>query len=141
MNTGVLRALARRRGRLLTMPATIALAADGSEQESPPINDDPRQSPRFEALLVVPEMERRSPASAGIGGTKKARRHAAPFKGGASRTRTGDLLGAIQALSQLSYSPEPRLVPRRSWDSSLDGFSRSVLRFVVKGAPQAATIA
>jgi hypothetical protein len=25
---------------------------------------------------------------------------------GASRTRTGDLLGAIQALSQLSYSPE-----------------------------------
>ena len=25
--------------------------------------------------------------------------------GGASRTRTGDLLGAIQALSQLSYSP------------------------------------
>jgi hypothetical protein len=31
-----------------------------------------------------------------------------PFAGifdGASRTRTGDLLGAIQALSQLSYSP------------------------------------
>ena len=27
---------------------------------------------------------------------------------GASRTRTGDLLGAIQALSQLSYSPEAR---------------------------------
>jgi hypothetical protein len=27
-------------------------------------------------------------------------------KDGASRTRTGDLLGAIQALSQLSYSPE-----------------------------------
>src|SRR5919204_6985394 len=26
---------------------------------------------------------------------------------GASRTRTGDLLGAIQALSQLSYSPGP----------------------------------
>ena len=26
---------------------------------------------------------------------------------GASRTRTGDLLGAIQALSQLSYSPAP----------------------------------
>jgi hypothetical protein len=25
--------------------------------------------------------------------------------GGASRARTGDLLGAIQALSQLSYSP------------------------------------
>ena len=25
---------------------------------------------------------------------------------GASRTRTGDLLGAIQTLSQLSYSPE-----------------------------------
>jgi hypothetical protein len=29
-----------------------------------------------------------------------------PFTNGASRTRTGDLLGAIQALSQLSYSPE-----------------------------------
>jgi N-terminal domain of (some) glycogen debranching enzymes len=27
------------------------------------------------------------------------------FRHGASRTRTGDLLGAIQALSQLSYSP------------------------------------
>jgi hypothetical protein len=27
------------------------------------------------------------------------------FRDGASRTRTGDLLGAIQALSQLSYSP------------------------------------
>jgi hypothetical protein len=27
------------------------------------------------------------------------------FTDGASRTRTGDLLGAIQALSQLSYSP------------------------------------
>ena len=27
------------------------------------------------------------------------------LRGGASRTRTGDLLGAIQALSQLSYSP------------------------------------
>jgi hypothetical protein len=27
------------------------------------------------------------------------------FASGASRTRTGDLLGAIQALSQLSYSP------------------------------------
>jgi hypothetical protein len=28
-----------------------------------------------------------------------------PAENGASRTRTGDLLGAIQALSQLSYSP------------------------------------
>ena len=27
------------------------------------------------------------------------------FRNGASRARTGDLLGAIQALSQLSYSP------------------------------------
>ena len=27
------------------------------------------------------------------------------MRNGASRTRTGDLLGAIQALSQLSYSP------------------------------------
>jgi hypothetical protein len=29
---------------------------------------------------------------------------------GARRTRTADLLGAIQALSQLSYSPEEREV-------------------------------
>ena len=34
------------------------------------------------------------------------------FLDGASRTRTGDLLGAIQALSQLSYSPERRQMPR-----------------------------
>jgi hypothetical protein len=36
---------------------------------------------------------------------------------GASRTRTGDLLGAIQALFQLSYSPEGevgRIVPGAS---------------------------
>ena len=31
------------------------------------------------------------------------------FSNGANRTRTGDLLGAIQALSQLSYSPLVRL--------------------------------
>jgi hypothetical protein len=34
------------------------------------------------------------------------------FEDGASRTRTGDLLGAIQALSQLSYSPVRRQIPR-----------------------------
>ena len=37
----------------------------------------------------------------------------APITGlfdGASRTRTGDLLGAIQALSQLSYSPARQAV-------------------------------
>jgi hypothetical protein len=33
-----------------------------------------------------------------------------PLENGASRTRTGDLLGAIQALSQLSYSPARRTV-------------------------------
>jgi hypothetical protein len=32
---------------------------------------------------------------------------------GASRTRTDDLLGAIQALSQLSYSPERRHIAAR----------------------------
>ena len=32
------------------------------------------------------------------------------FLNGASRARTGDLLGAIQALSQLSYSPVGGLV-------------------------------
>src|SRR5215208_5644602 len=34
------------------------------------------------------------------------------FANGASRARTGDLLGAIQALSQLSYSPARRSVAR-----------------------------
>jgi hypothetical protein len=37
-------------------------------------------------------------------GNEKAR-ICGPFYDGASRARTGDLLGAIQALSQLSYSP------------------------------------
>jgi hypothetical protein len=42
---------------------------------------------------------------------------AATFRNGASRIRTGDLLGAIQALFQLSYSPErrgPKKVPAAS---------------------------
>ncbi len=38
------------------------------------------------------------------------RRRRATQGDGASRARTGDLLGAIQALSQLSYSPEERPV-------------------------------
>src|ERR671936_680710 len=41
---------------------------------------------------------------------------------GASRTRTGDLLGAIQALSQLSYSPatvDYRYGSRRSGEGSV----------------------
>ena len=37
--------------------------------------------------------------------TKKAPQLQGPPSSGASRARTGDLLGAIQALSQLSYSP------------------------------------
>ena len=39
------------------------------------------------------------------------------FLDGASRTRTGDLLGAIQALSQLSYSPGRRHNAARLRDS------------------------
>src|SRR4249919_379109 len=39
----------------------------------------------------------------------------AGFFGGASRARTGDLLGAIQALSQLSYSPGERGLYRAAW--------------------------
>src|SRR5919204_6445459 len=45
-------------------------------------------------VLLDADVENKRPAFAGL------------FGGGASRTRTGDLLGAIQALSQLSYSPE-----------------------------------
>ena len=40
---------------------------------------------------------------------------------GASRTRTDDLLGAIQALSQLSYSPVRRRMPRGAHQFSLAG--------------------
>jgi hypothetical protein len=36
------------------------------------------------------------------------------LKSGASRTRTGDLLDAIQALSQLSYSPTRNAVVHAS---------------------------
>ena len=47
-------------------------------------------------------------------GQTKRSRFAGPLGDGASRTRTGDLLGAIQALSQLSYSPGRRQMPRGS---------------------------
>ena len=41
-----------------------------------------------------------------VSGAVSSRRAAGrAFFNGASRARTGDLLGAIQALSQLSYSP------------------------------------
>jgi hypothetical protein len=50
------------------------------------------------AVVVI---ERESPAGAGLP------------RGGARGTRTPGLLGAIQALSQLSYSPEePTVYPR-----------------------------
>ena len=41
----------------------------------------------------------------GVAGAPWGAPHVQGFKSGASRARTGDLLGAIQALSQLSYSP------------------------------------
>jgi hypothetical protein len=46
------------------------------------------------------------PAMSELGKTLSCRAGVLTSHGdGASRTRTGDLLGAIQALSQLSYSP------------------------------------
>ena len=39
------------------------------------------------------------------GGNKKDSRQAVSFRGGDKRDRTADLLNAIQALSQLSYTP------------------------------------
>jgi hypothetical protein len=51
---------------------------------------------------IVRPPSRESPAVAGLS------------RYGASRTRTGDLLGAIQALSQLSYSPRRRRSERTS---------------------------
>ena len=47
---------------------------------------------------------------------------------GASRTRTGDLLGAIQALSQLSYSPVERMVICwLAWDLPSDPRAKDTL--------------
>src|SRR3954452_23878102 len=70
------------------------------------------------AALRLPTPERRRARSRG------------PFGSGASRARTGDLLHAMQALSQLSYSPESVRsrhlnttslgVPRRS-DAEVEG--------------------
>ncbi len=48
------------------------------------------------------------PASSAFGSTDQSKPFAGVLGNGASRTRTGDLLGAIQALSQLSYSPVAR---------------------------------
>lgn len=45
-------------------------------------------------------------AAVGNGSEKRNRRRAATSVDGARRIRTADLLGAIQALCQLSYSPE-----------------------------------
>ncbi len=50
-------------------------------------------------------LARLAPQARGCGTVHCPRRVAGNCLSGASRTRTGDLLGAIQALSQLSYSP------------------------------------
>jgi hypothetical protein len=54
------------------------------------------------AKLGRTTVEREPRPATGTEPCKALSRH---FLSGASRTRTGDLLGAIQALSQLSYSP------------------------------------
>src|ERR671917_423637 len=80
----------------------MARPTAGSEPKSPRIHGNPRQSPRVQALM--PELERDSGDARRFAVTGSQRR-AGTSSDGASRTRTGDLLGAIQALSQLSYSP------------------------------------
>jgi hypothetical protein len=54
------------------------------------------------------EMNRRPPECKQVAANSRPARKPKPFKkiGGAERDRTVDLLNAIQALSQLSYSPE-----------------------------------
>ena len=53
----------------------------------------------------TPGMRTRISTSVGTSGNYCSRSRDACLRSGASRTRTGDLLGAIQTLSQLSYSP------------------------------------
>jgi hypothetical protein len=91
-----------RRRASIEPAATIAPAARRSEKESARVRGDRRLSPRFQAL--VPETERRSAPSRRSPQTKR-HRCAAPFRDGASRTRTGDLLGAIQARA-LRFPPK-----------------------------------
>ena len=67
------------------------------------ITRNPRVSSRYWAL--VPKMEREIRPGWKLSGTAQARHLQGISADGASRTRTGDLLGAIQALFQLSYSP------------------------------------
>ncbi len=90
----------------------------------------PRQQPTREARAKLRPCK---PSETGSRTTAGHRRHATGRRprstgkprNGASRTRTGDLLGAIQALSQLSYSPNgdpgtrPGCAPefRGSWGS------------------------
>jgi hypothetical protein len=70
---------------------------------NPGIVANPLVPPRFPAL--VPEIEHKF--SSGWNGLRKRRCPRAGTSGdGARRIRTADLLGAIQALCQLSYSPE-----------------------------------
>jgi hypothetical protein len=93
-----------RSGDLTDLFGTSA-AAHSRRRE--PADDAPRSEssqPIEQRAQGRARLDARDSSSASFG-----RRTGHPFdldsRGGASRTRTGDLLGAIQALSQLSYSP------------------------------------
>jgi hypothetical protein len=82
--------------------ATIPLVPQGSECKPASIDNDPRLLPRFQAL--VPEMERQYRASATISAKKKDAAVQRLLEDGASRTRTGDLLGAIHPTAKVKCS-------------------------------------
>ena len=87
-------------------PATLAQALQHAQttlRDRRPATHQPRSQPPWAGQLapqIIPDQQR-SPRTA----PPKNGPFAGIFRNGASRTRTGDLLGAIQALSQLSYSP------------------------------------
>ena len=100
-------------GRVNAAGATICL--DDAEPSSKPaakraqIDRKPQQSTGIHVISGT--SARDHPRSTPITGTPAVPEtigFAGASKYGASRTRTGDLLGAIQALSQLSYSPAAR---------------------------------
>jgi hypothetical protein len=89
-------AFASRWGHLLMWAATVAPLRWECEPKSPRIGGNPLQSAGFEPLVA--QMERDARGSGAIHENAEAPDVQGLPHSGASRTRTGDLLGAIQAL-------------------------------------------
>jgi hypothetical protein len=91
-------------------PADYKFSRGDSEAASDPVIETPRSKRRLSHYRRAAPLERLTRLRLTICLTKRnlqllLGRGFGLNSDGASRTRTGDLLGAIQALSQLSYSP------------------------------------